>query len=43
MLAVCASTLATFSRWGNFQQMLLKFPIVVFVMLIYLNVVLSPC
>lgn len=37
------SNLATFSRCGNFQQILLKFPIVVFVMLMYLNVVLSPC
>lgn len=37
------SNLATFSKWGNFQQILLKFPIVVFVMDMYLNVVLSPC
>jgi hypothetical protein len=27
------SNLATFSRWANFQQILLKFPIVVFVSL----------
>jgi hypothetical protein len=33
------SNLATFGRWANFQQILLKFPIVVFVVLTYLNVV----
>lgn len=36
------SHLAIFSRWGNFQQILLEFSIVDFVILIYQNVVLSP-